>query len=265
MKIKEVQKSYLIIIAYVVVGFMIIGAVQLLKRPDWLNASFIILLLFSIENITTAKIFGLNNEIKIFWSLRKIIYLPIGFVIGGLIAITPILIGLITGIISTNELLLNTAFTTSSILITLAIVAWEELWFRGIFLNYCYKNLSPIKISITIGLLFMLVHILNPEINLLKKGPTLFFAGAFLTIAYFYFRTIWLPIGLHFGNNYLSLQTKLENHWLFGNEGYLGAFILAGFFLVLVKLTINKTKRHENKDVHLINALNLHDGKRSKC
>lgn len=92
------------------------------------------------------------------------------------------------------------------------------------------------------GMLFMLIHLMNPEINLLRTGPTLFFAGAFLTIIYFYFKTIWLPIGLHFGNNYLTLENKLENHWLLGNEGYIGAFILAALFLVFVKLTLNKSK-----------------------
>lgn len=89
----------------------------------------------------------------------------------------------------------------------------------------------------------MMVHLLNPEINLLKTGPTLFFAGAFLTIVYFYFKTIWLPIGLHFGNNYLIIQSNLDTHWLFGNEGYLGAIILALLFLLFVKLIINKTKK----------------------
>jgi len=169
--------------------------------------------------------------------------LPIGIVVGGLIPASSILVGLLAGKTTLNELTLNTAFTISSIIVTLAIVTWEELWFRGIFLNECNKNISAINISITIGLLFMLVHILNPEINLLKTGPALFFAGAFLTIVYFYFKTIWLPIGLHFGNNYLALHSNLENHWLLGNEGYFGAIILLGLFLIFTKLTLNKAKR----------------------
>ena len=128
----------------------------------------------------------------------------------------------------------------------MAIVAWEELWFRGIFLNQCRKKISAINISVTIGLLFMLVHLLNPEISLLTTGPTLFFAGAFLTIVYFYFKTIWLPIGLHFGNNYLTVNSNLESHWFLGNESYFGAIILAGLFFLFVKLTKNKTKFYNN-------------------
>ena len=90
-------------------------------------------------------------------------------------------------------------------------------------------------------LLFMLVHLLNPDITLLKSGPTLFFAGAFLTLVYFHFKTIWLPIGIHFGNNYLTLRSNLDGHWLFGEEGYFEATILAILFLIFVKLEMHKS------------------------
>lgn len=240
-------KKYLIIILYLVIGFGVMGVAQLVKTPDWLNSAFIVLALFIIVNIATAKIYNLKTEIKTFWSIKKIYLLPIGIVAGGLIAVSPVLAGLLTRATQFSELKFDTAFTLTSVAVTLAIVAWEELWFRGIFLNYCNRNLSAIHISITIGLLFMLVHLLNPEINLLKTGPTLFFAGAFLTIVYFYFKSIWFPIGLHFGNNYLTIQSNLDKHWLFGNEGYLGAIVLALLFLLFVKLTINKTNKRINE------------------
>ncbi|WP_295677869.1 CPBP family intramembrane glutamic endopeptidase [uncultured Empedobacter sp.] len=220
---------------------LVMGIAQLFKTPDWLNSAFIVLALFVLVNITTTKIFNLNTEIKNFWCLRKIYFLPIGIIAGGIIAVCPILAGILTGATTFSELKLETTFTVTSIFVTLAIVAWEELWFRGIFLNYCNRHLSAINISITIGLLFMLVHLLNPEINMIKTGPTLFFAGAFLTIVYFYFRTIWLPIGLHFGNNYFTIQSNLNEHWIYGSEGYLGAIILAILFLTFVKLTLTKT------------------------
>ena len=213
---------------------LVMGIAQLFKTPDWLNSAFIVLALFVIVNIATAKIFNLKTEIKTFWSIKKIYLLPIGILAGGLIAVSPVLAGLLTGATHFSELKFDTAFTLTSIAVTLAIVAWEEL---------CTRNLSAIHISIIIGLLFMLVHLLNPEINLLKTGPTLLFAGAFLTIVYFYFKTIWLPIGLHFGNNYLTIQSNLDKHWLFGNEGYFGAIVLALLFLLFVKLTINKKKK----------------------
>lgn len=249
----ENLRSYLIIIAYLIIGLIVMGATQLLKIHGWLNSAYILLSLFIIVNIVTANIFRLNNEIRIFWSVKKIYFLLVGVFAGGLIAVSPILIGLITGKATLNELTLNTVFSVTSIILTLSIVAWEELWFRGIFLNHCNKKLSATNISITIGLLFMFVHLLNPKISIMKTGPTLFFAGAFLTIVYFYFKTIWLPIGLHFGNNFLIIESKLENHWLFGNEGYLGTIILAGLFLLFVKLTLNKTKTSYTTDNKQIN------------
>ncbi len=222
---------------------LVMGIVQLFKTPHWLNSAFIVLTLFIVVNISTAIILNLKTEIKTFLGFKKIYFLPIGIVVGGIIAVSPILAGLLARATTFSELKLDTTFTLTSIVVTLAIVAWEELWFRGVFLNYCNRHLSVINISITIGLLFMLVHLLNPEINMLKTGLTLFFAGAFLTIVYFYFKTIWLPIGLHFGNNFFTVQSNLNEHWLLGNEGFFGAIILTILFLTFVKLTLNKTSK----------------------
>lgn len=238
-------KSYLIILTFLVVGILVVGIAQLLKLPDWLNPAFVVLGLFIILNIATSKIFNLTSELKIFWSFKKIYFLPIGFVAGGLIAVTPTLAGLLLKVTHFSQLKLNATFTLPSILLTLVIVAWEELWFRGIFLNYCNQNLSPVPISITVGSLFALVHLLNPEIDLLQTGPTLFFAGAFLTILYFYFKTIWLPIGVHFGNNYLTIGSDIDNHCLFGKEGYFGAIIIGILFLAFVRLTLNRTRKNQ--------------------
>lgn len=231
-------KSYLTLLIFLIVGMLAMGMAQLFKAPDWLHPAFIVLTLLVIINIVTAHVLNLITEIKTFWSFKKIYFFPIGILAGALVAVSPTIIGVIIGEIQFSELKFDTTFTINSILVTFAIVTWEELWFRGIFLNYCHRSLSAIHISITIGLLFMLVHLLNPKINLLRTGPTLFFAGAFLTIVYFYFKTIWLPIGLHFGNNYLTLESALNKHWLFGNEGYFTALILAILFLLCTKLIL---------------------------
>lgn len=238
-------KSHLIIILYLAIGFAVMGVMQLFSTPEWLNQAFIILGLFVVINLATVKTMGLKADLLDFWSLKKIWFLPIGIIAGGLIAISPVLAGLITGVTSFGQLKLDTDFTLSSILVTLTIVSWEELWFRGLFLNYCNRNLPAIHIAVTVGLWFMLVHLMNPEIDLIKTGPTLFFAGAFLTIVYFYFRNIWLPVGLHFGNNYLTIQSNIENHWLFGNEGYFGAVILGLLFIIFAKLFALRNRKYE--------------------
>lgn len=237
-------KSYLIILGHLIIGLSIIVSIQQLKLPTWLSASVLILLAFIFLNLTHFYFFKLKNEIREFWSIRKIAYLPIGIICGGLIAISPTFLALISGQLSISDISFNSDLSITSIGLTFVIIAWEELWFRGIFLNYCNRYLSAINLSLTIGLLFMLVHLLNPKIDLLKTGPTLFFAGALLTILYFYFKTIWLPIGLHFGNNYLNsiIDTKFETDILFGTEGYVGTIVLAILFFTFVKLIIGKNK-----------------------
>ena len=244
--IKPKIRSYLTILTFLIAGMLIIGITSLIKTPSWLDSTFIVLILFITLNVITTKIFKLKTEIKRFWKFKRIYFLPIGVLVGGLIAVIPTLTSVLIGMTKFNELKLDTVFTFSSIIITIAIVSWEELWFRGIFLNYCNRNLSEVNISITIGFLFMLVHLLNPEINLIETGPTLFFAGALLTIVYFYYEAIWLPIGLHFGNNYLTLNNNFDKHWFFGNEGYFSTIILAILFIIFIKLTLNKTKQKLN-------------------
>src|SRR5690606_39366227 len=181
-KLNPKLKSYLTILIFLIIGMLIMGIAQLFKTPDWLNSAFIVLALFVLVNIATAKIFNLNTEIKNFWSLRKIYFLPIGIIAGGIIAVSPILAGILTGSTTFSELKLDTTFTVTSIFVTLAIVAWEELWFRGIFLNYCNRHLSAINISITIWLLFILVILLNPDIIIFIISPSLFFVASCFTI-----------------------------------------------------------------------------------
>jgi len=240
MRLNLKLKSYVTILIFLIIGVLLMGIVQLFETPEWLNPTFIVLVFFVAMNIATAKILKLKTELETSWSVRKIYFLPIGILTGGMIAFSPVLAGLLTEATSISQLKPAADFTMTGIVVTLAIVTWEELWFRGIFLNYCNQNLSVVEISIAIGLLFMLIHVMNPEVDLLKTGPTLFFAGALLTIVYFYYRTIWLPIGLHFGNNYLTIQSNLNKHWLYGDEGYFGAIILGILYIMFVKLTINK-------------------------
>lgn len=231
-------KSYLVIIGHLTVGLTILIASQQLKLPSWLNISVIVFIAFLLLNLTHLYIFKLDKELSEYWSLRKIIFLVFGVLGGTLIALSPTVIGVVSGQLNFSELTFNSDISISSMGLIFLIISWEELWFRGLFLNYCHRQLSSINLSLTIGLLFMLLHILNPKIDLLKTGPTLFFAGALLTILYFYYKTIWLPIGLHFGNNFTGtvLKTSKETDILFGNEGYIGTIILAGlFFLYFIK------------------------------
>lgn len=242
-KLNKTLKSYLIILGHVILGLIILILTQRLKQPDWLNTSILVFTAFLLLNLTYCYILRLKKELKEFWTPRKLHYLIIGVLAGFLIAIIPTIIALVTGQSNSSDISLNPDLSISAIALTFIIVGWEELWFRGLFLNYCYRYLSAINLSLTMGLLFMLIHIFNPEIDLIRTRPTLFFAGASLTILYFYYQNIWLPIGLHLGNNFFGSiieTTKTDDHLFFGNEGYFNAIILGGLFLTFaVKMKIN--------------------------
>ncbi len=86
-------------------------------------------------------------------------------------------------------------------LFILASVTWEELWFRGIALELGGERYSKTGAAIIFGAVFALLHILNPQIDLLKDGLQLFVAGYTLSICYFVFDSLWAVIGMHFANN----------------------------------------------------------------
>lgn len=231
----QILKGYAVIIVHLLLGVLILIGTQKLKLPLWLNSSAFTLILFLLINIADEILLRPDEPIKEYWSIRKIHYLFVGALAGILIGIIPEILSLLTGNSRMDDIKLTRNFSVISILLMLVVAGWEELWFRGLYLNFCRKYLSPVHISLVTGLLFMLVHTLNPEINLAQSGPTLFFAGALLTLLYFHFQNIWLPLGIHFGNNYLgTIMDTSSNGLFFGNEGYINAMVLATLYLYFI-------------------------------
>lgn len=141
-----------------------------------------------------------------------------------------------------------------SLAITLVIVTWEELMFRGIILNYVQRFASNQFIALSMGLLFTAAHLLNPEFNILVHGPNLLLAGYLLTILYLKYKNIWLPLGFHFANNIFSSvlipflgYQESETNSILSNEGYLDSV-----FLILTVLLVNSSKRKKQlSKIHL--------------
>ena len=225
-------KNYLLLLGNLAMGIILLITAKKIPFPNWINTPTFLLIAFLLLNLIYLLSFKLSKDFKTFWSLHKTPFLLWGFIAGILIALSPILIGLLSTQINLSALSLNPKLSISSIGVTFLIVSWEELWFRGLFLNQCKKYISPIRISISVGLLFILIHLLNPNINLLKTGPTLFFAGALLTILYFYYKNFWLPLAFHFGNNITesTVQTNADLGFFLGSDGYFTAIFLAGLF-----------------------------------
>lgn len=229
----------LFLFAHLILGLILVLGGKKLSAILSIHSSFLTCLVLLLLNLLYAYVFKLPKAISTFWSWRKVYFLIIGFVAGFVIAVTPLLLGSLSNLqFSFQDLAL------SSFGVTFLIVFWEELWFRSIILNFCNRQISVVNLAIINGILFLAFHFLNPNIDLWDSGANLFFAGSLLTLLYFYYQNLWLPLGLHFGNNLLGSMSKsnVEDKLIFGEEGLISTILLAILFLIYLKKTQNRGK-----------------------
>lgn len=186
--------------------------------------------------------------LKTNWNIQKIYFFPIGFLFWGLVLGVSFIIKFYFGSFSYTESLVKVSVKTLAI--TLVIVTWEELMFRGIILNYIQRFASDQFTAVSMGLLFTLAHLLNPEFNILVQGLNLLLAGYLLTILYLKYKNIWLPLGFHFANNIFSSvliplfgYQEIESNSLVENEGYLDSIFL---FIVILLVNLHNLKSDKN-------------------
>ncbi|WP_406312529.1 CPBP family intramembrane metalloprotease [Streptosporangium sp. NBC_01639] len=85
-----------------------------------------------------------------------------------------------------------------------AAAVTEELLFRGILFRIVEERTGTwIALTLT-GLLFGLSHLFNPHANLWGAIAIAIEAGGMLAAAYAATRTLWVPIGVHFGWNFAA-------------------------------------------------------------
>ena len=77
----------------------------------------------------------------------------------------------------------------------------EELVFRGVLFRNVERWTGTWIALVLTGALFGLIHLLNPNATLWGAVAIAVSAGGMLTAAFVATRTLWLPIGLHFGWN----------------------------------------------------------------
>jgi membrane protease YdiL (CAAX protease family) len=102
------------------------------------------------------------------------------------------------------ELMRDDAFALSgrTLLPVLMAPVFEELIFRGTALRLLEQRWgSAVALAIT-SALFGVAHLMNPNSNVLSAVCVAIEAGLLLGIAYIATRSLWLPIGLHFGWNF---------------------------------------------------------------
>ncbi len=84
----------------------------------------------------------------------------------------------------------------------IAVGVYEELMFRGYILQRLNEKTGPFVAVIVSSLIFALLHVTNPGANFVGLINT-WLIGALLCSLYFRSRSLWLPIGFHFGWNFL--------------------------------------------------------------
>jgi membrane protease YdiL (CAAX protease family) len=85
---------------------------------------------------------------------------------------------------------------------TAAAVVTEELIFRGILFRIVEKRAGTWGALALTALLFGLMHLFNPNATVWSALTIAIAGGGMLGAAYAATRTLWVPIGLHFGWNF---------------------------------------------------------------
>jgi membrane protease YdiL (CAAX protease family) len=96
--------------------------------------------------------------------------------------------------------------TTDGLALALAMAlaagVCEELIFRGAVYRLLEDGFGTAVALILSGVLFGLLHVANPGATIASTSAIALEAGILLAAAYALTRSLWLPIGLHFGWNF---------------------------------------------------------------
>src|SRR5262249_35934664 len=90
----------------------------------------------------------------------------------------------------------------SAVVFAIGTAIWEEVTFRGLLFRVTEQTFGTwVGVAVS-AVAFGAVHGLNPNASLAASIAIILESGILLAAAYFATRTLWLPIGLHFGWNF---------------------------------------------------------------
>src|SRR5215813_315944 len=90
----------------------------------------------------------------------------------------------------------------SAVIFAMGTAIWEEVTFRGLLFRVTEQTFGTwVGVSVS-AVAFGALHGLNPNASLAASIAIILESGILLAAAYFATRTLWLPIGLHFGWNF---------------------------------------------------------------
>ncbi|MGW5864492.1 CPBP family intramembrane glutamic endopeptidase [Streptomyces sp. NPDC055239] len=85
-----------------------------------------------------------------------------------------------------------------------AAAVTEEVMYRGVLFRIVEQWTGTWTALVLTGVLFGASHLLNPDASVLGAAAIAVEAGGMLTAAYIATRSLWLPMGLHFGWNFAA-------------------------------------------------------------
>lgn len=91
-----------------------------------------------------------------------------------------------------------------AIAIALAASVGEEIVFRGALFRILEDGFGTLAALVVSAALFGLIHAVNHGATIVSTAAIALEAGVFLAAAYAATRTLWFPIGLHFGWNFVE-------------------------------------------------------------
>lgn len=208
----QIAKIVFLFISFVLTTFILGGFILngLLRIPSQI-ANFIVIIAILFITWKAYKKEGKNlSELGLNVSTKNIGFAILGIILGGLFIIPLVyIIAFIKGYPVVFNSTFNCSYVLSGLWLLLPTVMLEELAFRGI----CFKKAIEISSVAKANLIFATLFILSHWINLGAFGNPVAMTVLLITglghilyaTAFLKSKTLYFPIGIHLGNNWVNL------------------------------------------------------------
>jgi len=208
----QVAKIIFLFISFVLTTFILGGLLLngLLRIPSEIANAIVIIFILLITWLAYKKERKNLSELGLDLRWRNLYFGVLGVLIGGLFVIPLVyIIAFIKGYPVVFNPNFNALYVCSGLWLLLPTVMLEELAFRGI----CFKKTIQISSIAIANIIFAILFILSHWINLGAFGNPVMMTVLLITglghwlyaTALLRSGTLYFPIGLHLGNNWVSL------------------------------------------------------------
>lgn len=186
-------------------GFVVVWIVGL--APQFLAYSHVSgLIIFALEGglsiagyVVYVRVVEKRSALEL--SRFRVVLLPLGILVGMVWFCLLIAMLYVGGHYQINRLAFPNRLL-SAVIFAIGTAIWEEVTFRGILFRVTERTFGTwVGVAVS-AIAFGAVHGLNPNASLAASVAIILESGILLAAAYFATRTLWFPIGLHFGWNF---------------------------------------------------------------